>query len=265
MRPSSAYDGAAVSLQGPQETIPEDLVVATPEQVAFRFETAGLGSRFAAQLLDLLVLTAILVSLGLAGIGLAAVTGQVGPGLLVFVVLGFASFWAYWILPEALWSGQTVGKYVLHLRVIDARGGPITAGQAVIRNLLRVVDFLPWSYALGTVVMFGTVRSQRLGDLAAGTIVIRERSAVRLDDLVAEAEAEAAGGPRIASRPAPRLDPRLHRFVQAYAQRRPDLPPERRAQLAREVEPALQAALPDLVRSAGPLAALDMLADRELS
>jgi uncharacterized RDD family membrane protein YckC len=254
---------APVSVKGPQGALPEDLVVATPEQVAFRFETAGLGSRFAAQLLDLLVLTAILVALGLAGIGLAMVTGQVLPGLLVFVVLGFVSFWAYWILPEALWSGQTVGKYVLHLRVIDARGGPITAGQAVIRNLLRVVDFLPWSYALGTIVMFGTVRSQRLGDLAAGTIVIRERAAVRLDELVSEAEA--AGEPRTPVRPALRLDPRLRRFVQAYAQRRPDLPPERRAQLARDIEPALQAALPDVVRSAGALAALDLLADRELS
>lgn len=254
-----------VSVQGPQGALPEDLVVATPEQVAFRFETAGLGSRFAAQLLDLLVLAALLVALGLVGAGIAAAAGQPLAGLLVFVVLGFASFWAYWILPEALWSGQTVGKYVLHLRVIDARGGPITVGQAVIRNLLRVVDFLPWSYALGTVVMFGTVRSQRLGDLAAGTIVIRERAAVRLDDLGSTAGAAGAGEPRAATRPAPRLDPRLHRFVQAYAQRRPGLSPERRAQLAREAEPALAAALPDVVRASGPLAALDLLADRELA
>jgi uncharacterized RDD family membrane protein YckC len=255
---------APVSVQGPQGALPEDLLVATPEQVAFRFETAGLGSRFAAQLLDLLVLTAIFVALGLASFGLAVVTGQVAAGLLLFVVVGFASFWAYWILPEALWSGQTVGKYVLHLRVIDARGGPVTGGQAVIRNLLRVVDFLPWAYALGTIVMFGTVRSQRLGDLAAGTIVIRDRAAVRLDDLLAEADAS-PGERRTGIRPALRLDPRLHRFVQAYAQRRSDLPPERRAQLARDVEPALQAALPDVVRAAGPLAALDLLADRELS
>jgi uncharacterized RDD family membrane protein YckC len=252
---------APVSSQEPPGALPEDLVVATPEQVAFRFETAGLGSRFAAQLLDLLVLTAVLVALGLAGFGLAVVSGRALLGLLVFVVLGFASFWAYWILQEALWSGQTVGKYVLHLRVIDARGGPVTAGQAVIRNLLRVVDFLPWSYALGTVVMFGTVRSQRLGDLAAGTIVIRERAAVRLEDL--DAGPDEATGARVAVRPALRLDPRLHRFVQAYAQRRPGLPPERRTQLARDVEPALHAALPDVVRASGPLAALDLLADRE--
>ena len=214
-----------MSVQGPDGALPEDLVVATPEQVAFRFETAGLGSRFAAQLLDLVVLSAVLVALGLAGVGLAMVTGQAFAGLVVFVVLGFASFWAYWILPEALWSGQTVGKYVLHLRVIDARGGPITVGQAVIRNLLRIVDFLPWSYALGTAVMFGTARSQRLGDLAAGTIVIRERAAVRLEDLVHGPAGEAE--PRVAPTMALRVDPRLHRFVQAYAQRRHGLSPER--------------------------------------
>lgn len=252
-----------MSVQGPPGALPEDLVVATPEQVAFRFETAGIGSRFAAQLLDLLVLTAVLVAVGLAAYGLIVLTGQPATGLLAFVVLGFASFWAYWILPEALWSGQTVGKYVMHLRVIDARGGPISAGQAVIRNLLRIVDFLPWSYALGAVVMFGTVRSQRLGDLAAGTVVIRERGAVRLEDL--GGGGEEVVGPRTAARPALRLDPRLHRFVQAYAQRRAGLAPERRAQLARDVEPALLAAVPDVVRSAGPLAALDLLADRELA
>lgn len=170
-----------MSFQKP-DALPEDLVVATPEHVAFRFETAGLGSRFVAQLIDLLVLTGVLVAVGLVGFGIA-LAGQPLAGLLLVLVAGFAAFWAYWIASEALWSGQTVGKRVLHLRVVDARGGPVTVGQAVIRNLLRIVDFLPWSYALGTVVMFGTVRSQRLGDLAAGTVVIRERTAVRIDDL----------------------------------------------------------------------------------
>src|SRR2546421_12621551 len=95
----------------------EELVVATPERVAFRFETAGLGSRFAAQLIDLLVLWGLLLALGVAAFGIGALLGRPAVALLVFVVVGFLSFWAYWILPEALWSGQTVGKYVLHLRV----------------------------------------------------------------------------------------------------------------------------------------------------
>jgi uncharacterized RDD family membrane protein YckC len=242
--------------------------VATPERVAFRFETAGLGSRFAAQLIDLLVLWGVLLALGLVSYGIGALLGQGTVVLLVFAVVGFASFWAYWILPEALWSGQTIGKHLLHLRVIDARGGPVTAGQAIVRNLLRIVDFLPLSYAAGTIAIFSSARNQRLGDLAAGTVVIRERMAVRLPDLLTSPATGSAGADTArpaAGRPhGPRLEPGLHRFVQAYAQRRAGLTPQRRAQLAGEAETALRSALPDVVLADGPLAALDLLADRQL-
>ncbi|HXM57075.1 MAG TPA: RDD family protein [Candidatus Dormibacteraeota bacterium] len=251
-----------MAIQGAAGAPPEDLVVATPEQVAFRFETAGLGSRFVAQLIDLLVLWGVLLALSLVSYGIGVLFDQLAVAVLVFVVAGFLSFWAYWILPEALWSGQTVGKYVLHLRVIDARGGPVAVGQVVVRNLLRIVDFLPASYALGTIVMFSSARNQRLGDLAAGTVVIRERMAVRLSDLDG-APAGARPDPT-ARRLGRRLDPMLQRFVRAYAQRRPTLAPERRAQLAAEAEPALRAALPDVVATSGALAALDQLADHEL-
>src|SRR5690348_14233040 len=152
-----------MAIQGAAGAPPEDLVVATPEQVAFRFETAGLGSRFVAQLIDLLVLWGVLLALGLVSYGIGVVLGQATVAVLVFVVAGFLSFWAYWILPEALWSGQTVGKYVLHLRVVDARGGPVAVGQVVVRNLLRIVDFLPVSYALGAVVMFRS-EERRVGE-----------------------------------------------------------------------------------------------------
>jgi uncharacterized RDD family membrane protein YckC len=253
------------AFQGPARATPDELVVATPERVAFRFETAGLGSRFAAQLIDLLVLWGVLLALGLVSYGIGVLLGQATIAVVAFLVAGFLSFWAYWILPEALWSGLTVGKYVLHLRVIDASGGPITVGQAVVRNLLRIVDFLPASYALGTVVMFASARNQRLGDLVAGTVVIREQMAVRLADLDARAPGPGPNA-RVGGDPHPglRLEPRLQRFVQAYAQRRLGLTPERRAQLAAEAEPALRAALPDVVAAAGPLTALDQLADREL-
>jgi uncharacterized RDD family membrane protein YckC len=253
------------AFQGPPAAPADELVVATPERVAFRFETAGLGSRFAAQVIDLLVLWGMLLALGLVSYGIGAGFGTTTTAALFFVVVGFAGFWAYWILPEALWSGQTVGKYVLHLRVIDARGGPITVGQAVIRNLLRVADFLPVSYAAGTVAIFSSPRNQRIGDLVAGTVVVRERAAVRLADLPASGEAKEDGPAPLRARSTGQLlDPRLERFVKAYAQRRVALSAERRTQLAREAEPALRAALPDVVAAAGPLAALDRLADREL-
>jgi uncharacterized RDD family membrane protein YckC len=237
----------------------DELVVATPERVAFRFETAGLGSRFVAQVIDGLILWAIVLALGLVSIGISTFLGASTAAALLFGLGGFALLWAWLILPEALWSGQTVGKYVMHLRVVDARGGPIRPGQAVVRNLFRIVDFLPFYYAVGTVAIFLSARNQRLGDLAAGTVVVRERLAVRLGDLASsDPAAPAVAGP---GRAPARLDPALRRFVVAYAQRRPGLTVGRREQLALQVEPALRAALPDVVAAGGPLAALDRLAD----
>src|SRR2546430_10605397 len=87
----------------------EELVVATPERVAFRFETAGLGSRFAAQLVDVLVLLVVLGALGVVSAAMAGLTGNGGVAELVFVLAGFVAFWGYSIIPEALWSGRTLG------------------------------------------------------------------------------------------------------------------------------------------------------------
>src|SRR5215467_11512191 len=124
----------------------EELVVATPERVSFRLETAGLGSRFTAQLIDVLALSAILLALGFASLGLGLLLRNAGLATLVFLLLGFLASWAYWIVPEALWAGKSLGKLALRLRVVDVRGGPITAGQAIVRNLFRIVDFLPVYY-----------------------------------------------------------------------------------------------------------------------
>lgn len=240
---------------------PETLVVATPERVAFQLETAGLGSRFVAQLVDDILLVALLAALGFASIGLGTVIGDATVPLLLFLLLGFAIFWGYFILSEALWSGRTLGKMLLHLRVVDVRGGPLSVGQAIVRNVLRIVDFLPSYYAVGLIAIFVSARNQRLGDLAAGTVVVRERAVVRLQDL---AVAPAAAAPPPPVRTGAPLEPRLRRFVVAYAQRRHALSWGRRAELAREVEPALRAALPDVVAAHGPLVALDQLADAEL-
>jgi uncharacterized RDD family membrane protein YckC len=243
----------------------EDVVVTTPEHVAFRLETAGLGSRFLAQLLDCLVLIGVLVALGLASLASGGVSGNGPLAAVAFAVLAVLAICLYWTLQEALWSGQTLGKRALHLRVVDASGGPITTGQALIRNLLRLVDFLPAYYAIGMVAVFATARNQRLGDLAAGTVVVRERGSVRLAALSAAPEPAKAGGAAPPPAEPRRLEPDLRRFVIAYAQRRAGLPLQRRAQLAGQVEPALRAVLPDTVSSAGPLAALDRLADEALS
>lgn len=238
--------------------------MATPERVSFRLETAGLGSRFTAQLIDSLALTAILAALGFASLGLGVVLGNPGPAVLAFVVLGFLVFWAYWIVPEALWAGKSLGKLALQLRVVDVRGGPVTVGQAIVRNLFRIVDVLPLYYAAGAIAIFVSARNQRLGDMVAGTIVVRDRAAVRLADLRTQPAAAAADAPRTSPGPRHRLEPALRRFVVAYAQRRQFLAPAHREALARQVEPALRNVLPQVVAADGPLAALDQLADEQL-
>jgi uncharacterized RDD family membrane protein YckC len=242
-----------------------ETVVGTPERVSFSYETANLGSRFVAQLVDLAALFAML--LGLLGVSIAVgvLTDDSTVPTLIMLIGGFALVWGYFIVWEAVWSGQTPGKRVLRLRAVDVRGGPLSVGQALVRNLFRIVDFLPAYYLVGAVSVFVTRRNQRLGDLAAGTIVVRERQAVSLRDLGDSAPPSTPGGGSGA--PAPqwgrRLEPELRRFVTAYAARRQQLPLWHRVQLAQQVEPALRSLLPDAVARAGPLAALDQLADEE--
>lgn len=237
-------------------------MVATPERVSFSYETANLGSRFVAQVIDLAALLVMLVGLGGVAAALAALTNDSTIPILLLLVGGFAIFWGYFIVSEAVWSGQTLGKRVLRLRAVDLRGGPINVSQALIRNLVRIVDFLPGYYVVGAIAIFVTRRNQRLGDLAAGTVVVRERQAVSLRDLGSN---PVPGAPATPPHWGRRLEPHLRRFVVAYAGRRQQLQPGRRAELAAQVEPALRAVLPDLVARAGPLAALDQLADEEVA
>jgi uncharacterized RDD family membrane protein YckC len=245
-----------------QASAPEELEVATPERVSFSYETANLGSRFLAQLVDLAVLLGMILGLIALAAGIGALTNDSTIPSLLLLVGGFVIFWGYFIVAEAVWSGQTLGKRAVRLRVVDVRGGPISVIQAVIRNLVRIVDFLPSYYLIGAVAIFVTKRNQRLGDLAAGTVVVRERQAVSLRDL---GPGMPAGTSVSQPRWGQRLEPQLRRFVVAYAGRRAQLPPARRLDLATQVEPALRAVLPDVVARGGPLAALDQLADEEIA
>jgi uncharacterized RDD family membrane protein YckC len=168
--------------QGPSETHYID----TPEQVGLEYSVAGIGSRFVAVLMDMLIVFAIflLELLALVMIGAAAATspaaGKVGENagkwFIAFVIfVNFVIFWGYFALFEAYWKGQTPGKRAMKLRVIKDSGRQITFFEALARNLLRVVDYLPGMYLVGVVTMLCNKRNQRLGDLVAGTIVVHER------------------------------------------------------------------------------------------
>jgi uncharacterized RDD family membrane protein YckC len=148
-------------------------MVLTPEKAVVSFSIAGVGGRVGAHLIDALVLFAfwwiVIIVAGIAG--LVMDENLVG-GLIMMVVM--SSLFLYFILFEWLMGGQTLGKKAMGLRVLSHDGTPVTLRGAVYRNLLRPADFLPVLYFAGFIAMFMNEKSQRLGDLAAGTIVIHE-------------------------------------------------------------------------------------------
>jgi uncharacterized RDD family membrane protein YckC len=249
------------------DALGDELVVATPELVTFGYQLAGPGSRFLAQLIDFPIQVAALLLAIFAGVSLGALAGFNGNlALAAAIILAFIVVWGYYPISEAAWSGKTIGKYAFGLRVVGDQGEPIQLSQAVVRNLVRIEDFLPFFYGIGIIALFWNGRGKRLGDLAAGTVVVRERAPVRLSQLRAGAGPELGGTTTI--RPSPgeaalvrQLDPELRRFVLGYAARRPRLDPWRRQLLAARIEPSLRRAVPDLVAALGPEATLDRLAD----
>jgi uncharacterized RDD family membrane protein YckC len=161
-------------------TAPDQLSIETPEQVALEFPLAGVGSRFLALSID------TLLQLTIAGLVLAAVSGtwsllgsRIGGGawyVAILVIAAFLLFYGYFAAFEAFWHGQTPGKRLIGLRVLSVTGRPARIDEAILRNLLRVVDQLPGAYAIGIVTMLMSPRNQRLGDLAAGTVVVHEKA-----------------------------------------------------------------------------------------
>src|SRR5438445_12643063 len=156
-----------------------DYTVLTPERVSLQYDIAGIGSRGAAALVDTalqaLSLTVVLIGLAAAFAALDVPPGRrTGAGALLIGLFALAVFLVtagYFMLFEILWSGQTPGKRLVGVRVIRENGYPIRPIDAVIRNLVRIVDWLPFTYGIGVVTMLLNTRSKRLGDFAGGTIV----------------------------------------------------------------------------------------------
>ncbi len=147
------------------------LTIQTPEGVPIELILAGYGSRFIAAFLDGLLKLIVIGAAALLGL---AVEGQLA--LAVFAVIAFAVTVGYDILFEVLAGGRTPGKRRSGLRVVQADGRPVTLSVSAVRNLIRVLDGPATGYALGTIAILVTERNQRLGDLAAGTVVVREQT-----------------------------------------------------------------------------------------
>ncbi len=150
--------------------------VATPEGVTLEVTLAGVGSRFAAavidQLLRLAVIGALAVLVGTFGAGLGTSGGVLFASVVVAI---FLVQFGYDVLFETLASGRTPGKRWTGLRVVRTGGAPVGFVASAVRNLLRIVDSLPGVYLVGVLAILFTRNNQRLGDLAAGTLVVRER------------------------------------------------------------------------------------------
>jgi uncharacterized RDD family membrane protein YckC len=166
----------------------EKIHIDTPENVVFGYNVAGMGSRFLAGLLDMLLIMLLIVAINFAFFLLVSILDssairRAGYWLwAVFGLLAFFILWGYYIFFEMVWNGQSPGKRKLGLRVIRMDGTPVTFTESLIRNLIRLFDFLPAYYGVGVMTMFIDKQTRRLGDLAAGTLVVHDR-AVTLDSL----------------------------------------------------------------------------------
>jgi uncharacterized RDD family membrane protein YckC len=147
--------------------------VLTPEYVQFNFVVAGLMSRLLALAIDRIISGFIFMLLAIIATAFAFVAE--GAGALVFFVGYFLLDWGYMAFFELIWSGQTVGKRAIGLRVIQESGVRVGFYQSILRNLLRPIDSLPVFYLVGAAFALFSKSQQRLGDMVAGTIVVRER------------------------------------------------------------------------------------------
>lgn len=164
----------------PDPENPDQLNIDTPELVSIEMPLAGIGSRFIALLVDYLIwgagftALALLLSVILPSIVVfSRISAQWAFALVVFFF--FLVNWGYFTLFEAFWNGRTPGKRVARIRVIQRSGRAIGLFESMARNLVRYIDQLPGFYAVGVITMFVTRQHQRLGDLAAGTLVVRDR------------------------------------------------------------------------------------------
>lgn len=168
------------------ETVKGNLMICTPEQIGFNYSISGLGSRSLAFMLDytirvILILFIVVLFyllsrifpsvISLEAVGDISKTWLIAIGFLLYAVI----YLGYFIIFEALWAGQTPGKRSIHLRVVRIDGQPIGWMESAIRNILRSIDVLLGFYPIGLIVMFLSPESKRIGDYAAGTVVIFER------------------------------------------------------------------------------------------
>jgi uncharacterized RDD family membrane protein YckC len=215
------------------------LEVRTPESIAFNYELAGLGSRFLALVVDQAIQIATLIlifgSVFLALSRTVAVRHAPTPdkyamslAVASIVAIAFAILFGYFIVFEALWNGQTPGKKLVGIRVVRDGGYPIDFGASLIRNLIRVGEQLIGYYLFAAISALISPENKRLGDLAAGTIVVRD-ARLATPQSVTQRESE----PAYAS--TAYLTGEERALIKRFLERRDQLSTDRREELAAQL------------------------------
>ena len=228
--------------------------IATPEGVDLELTLAGVGSRAVARLLDQLIQLAVMIALAiLAALGGSGSGGDEGGALAVAGVILFLFLlqFGYDVLFETLGSGRTPGKRWAGLRVVRVDGAPVGFLPSAIRNLLRLIDFLPGVYGVAILAVLISGRNQRLGDLAAGTVVVREKRVVTTTAPVAPPDAwRAASRQDLSTWDVSSITAEELATVRRFLERRVSLTPAARQRLAGELASRL---LPKVVGPSGVL------------
>lgn len=207
------------------------LDIRTPDGITFSMPLAGPVTRFFAWMIDFLVFIAVSRVFGI----LAAMGSMINPEiafavqLLMDLIIGVG----YFMFFEWIWNGQTIGKRVMKLRVVDEGGRGLSGGQVVVRNLLRAVDMLPFFYGVGGIFHVLTSRCQRLGDIAAGTVVIRRvaMASPDVDELLAGKYNSFRDYPVMEARLRQKTSPEEAKICLSALLRRKDLDPEARLEV----------------------------------
>jgi uncharacterized RDD family membrane protein YckC len=236
----------------------DQLSIETPELVAIQMPLAGIGSRFIALLVDYLIwFTGLILLIWIFAFLLPGLNAfnrlSAQWATAVYVFLLFLFNWGYFTLFEAFWNGRTPGKRIARIRVIQRSGRAVGLFESMARNFIRYIDQIPFFYAVGAVAIFVTRDHQRLGDLAAGTLVVRDR----IEDAPISTESTRTFTANIFAPAAPTPEPHAGfslpdhsvaklassdlQVLESFFARRLDMPLDTRQALAERISAAIQA------------------------
>ena len=237
-------------------SLSQTIDVETPELVVLSYTIAGVGSRALAALIDSLLCIATIIGIVVAVGELtpASTSGQSKPSFFdawataIITLAVFCVLWGYYVLFEGLADGQTPGKRILRLRVVRDGGYSVTFGASAIRNIVRLIDIQPvFLYAVGIVSVILNKSGKRVGDIVAGTIVVREALVRQLAPTAPTAQDAASPAPLQTA-----LTEEEFTVLERFMERRATLDSDRRSALAAQLAKRMAAALAASAEAARP-------------